>query len=202
MRSFKPGQHRDNQRRKIGTYCQRIAASALLFFVIPTISFAQATLDPSEKRTPIGEIVRGVSAYWDKYGNIQYKSGAVLWLDDGREIHLNGDRWTLVTANDVPVEEVIPTDLALYGERYSGRRIQVNGAVLMTVNVKQGTLKVPGANIPIFFKGTDRESLRYFVEHCATIFANFECIAKITATVLRANSRNGDIALDEPVIAR
>src|SRR3984885_1011762 len=147
----------------------------------------------------VGIASRGVAIYLDQAGNADFRAGQVIWLDDGRELHRDGDRWKVIPSSDVPVADLKPIDIALYGDRYLGKRVRVQGAEVYGVSVEWGILRLPGAAVTILFKGADREALRPLVEHCQGFGDQPGCAIDIPATV--AQLTDGKIALIDPVLS-
>jgi hypothetical protein len=136
----------------------------------------------------VGIASRGVAIYLDQAGNADFRAGEVIWLDNGRELHRDGEHWKLIPASDVPTADLKSIEMALYGDRFLGKRVHVQGAEVYAVTVEWGLLRLPGASVVVMFKGASREALRPLVEHCQGFVQNPACAVDITATVANATT--------------
>ncbi len=162
----------------------------LLFF--PLVAHADKTL---------AQVAYGVHVEQAKDGSISIYAANTLWLDDGRELHREGEKWVIVppTPDDKDAITVKAIDLAVYANRYVGKRIKIIGGRFLPPDINGAELSLPGTSIYVDFSHISRASLKSLLQNCSD-FGSISpvCSSPLIATVTIGTDNK--FALTDPVL--
>jgi hypothetical protein len=144
----------------------------------------------------LGQVTGGLRLYLHDDGELGFRSGGVIWLEDGRSLHQENGKWLLLPSDPHQVETVNSLDFAVDGLTYIGRHVRITGGEFSGVDIEHGRLNLPGTWLLVDFRGMPRTDLKELLEYCRGFAAgNQRCIRTVTGTV---TSTAGKVSLTYP----
>ncbi|WP_338665029.1 hypothetical protein VQH23_07595 [Pararoseomonas sp. SCSIO 73927] len=143
----------------------------------------------------LGRAVEGVTVTLDANGQILFRVGDVITLEDGRELRRGeGGRYRLLTETDAAASprSISGLDLMLQYKSLVGTRARVIGGTLIGAEARTAQLKLQGGTAFVRFSGAAIDAVREVVQNCSGFSANQpNCDYDIVGTI-------GDTRMNHP----